>query len=41
MELTPFNLYKNQCDNFELRDKIFEKNAAWTISVYSQMMIVN
>jgi hypothetical protein len=33
-ELSPFNLLANEYDNFELRDKVFEKNASYALYVY-------
>ncbi len=32
--MTTFNLLNNEYDNFELRDKIFDKTAAVTLYVY-------
>jgi hypothetical protein len=29
VEMLPFNVLNNEYDNFELRDKIFEKTAAF------------
>jgi hypothetical protein len=34
VEMTPFNLLNNEYDNFELRDKIFEKTSAATLYIY-------
>lgn len=33
-ELTPFNLINNEYDNFELREKIFEKTSGYSIEIY-------
>lgn len=41
VELSPFNLLYNEYDNFLLRDKVWEKNSAQTLSLFSQSMIVN
>ena len=41
VEQSPFNLLDNDYDNFELRDKIFERTSAWALSLYPQTMIVN
>lgn len=34
LELLPFNVLVNEYDNFELRDKVFEKTAAVMLQVY-------
>lgn len=39
--MTSFNLLDNEYDNFELRDKVFEKTSAVTLYIYPQAMIVN
>jgi hypothetical protein len=41
VEQHPFNILMNEYDNFELRDKVFEKTAAVMLQVYPQFMIVN
>ena len=41
VELSPFNILVNEYDNFELRDKVFEKTASGMLLVYPQFMIVN
>ncbi len=41
LELLPFNVLNNEYDNFELRDKVFEKTAAVMLQVYPQFMLVN
>jgi hypothetical protein len=41
IEMLPFNVLNNEYDNFELRDKVFEKTAAVMLQVYPQFMIVN
>lgn len=34
VEMASFNLLNNEYDNFELRDKVFEKTAAVTLYIY-------
>jgi hypothetical protein len=34
IEQLPFNVLVNEYDNFELRDKVFEKTAAVMLQVY-------
>ena len=41
MEVSPFNLLKNEYDNFELRDKIFEKTGSFKVVLFPQAMVVN
>jgi hypothetical protein len=37
----PFNILSNEYDNFDLRDKVFEKTASVQLYIYPQYMIVN
>jgi hypothetical protein len=41
IEMLPFNVLNNEYDNFDLRDKVFEKTSAVMLQVYPQFMIVN
>ena len=41
VEMMPFNVLVNEYDNFELRDKVFEKTASVMLQIYPQFMIVN
>jgi len=41
VEQLPFNVLENGYDNFELREKVFEKTAAAMLLIYPQFMIVN
>ena len=41
VEMMSFNVLVNEYDNFELRDKVFEKTASVMLQIYPQFMIVN
>lgn len=41
IEMLPFNVLNNEYDNFDLRDKVFEKTSAVMLQVFPQFMIVN